>query len=63
MVAKFRRTRTKTAEDAFAADLRAWDWSALKETVGVDAMAVELESVLSDLTERHFPLVRVMKSA
>ena len=58
-VVKLRRTRTRAAEEAFAADLRSWDWSALEESASVNAMAAELEGVIAALTERHFPLVRV----
>lgn len=60
-IVKLRRTRTKATEDAFAADLSAWDWQALKCFKSVDEMAGELEKTIDVLTECHFPLVRVCK--
>ena len=58
-VVKLRRTRTRAAEEAFAADLEAWDWSSLENHESVDDMAAGLEGAIAALTERHFPLVRV----
>ena len=60
-VAKMRRTRTSKAEEAFAADLNAWDWATLGSSPSVDGMAAELEKTIATLTERHFPLVRTRK--
>ena len=33
------------------------------EELGVDAMACNLEEVIAELTDRHFPLARVRKSS
>ena len=60
-IAKFKRTRTRASEEAFAADLSEWDWSCLRSATSVDRMAEELEKGISTLTERHFPLVRVRR--
>ena len=60
-VAKLRRTRTKAADDAFAAELQGWDWSELERAESVDLMADELENAIAALTEKHFPLVRVRR--
>ena len=60
-VVKWRRTRNKEREDAFARDLDQWDWSALDETGDPTAMTSHLEDVISALTEKHFPLTRVRK--
>ena len=58
-VANFRRTRDKSRERAFAADLAEWDWSGLGSEA--DAMANRLSEVVGELTEKHFPLARVRK--
>ena len=60
-VAKVRRTRTRATEDAFAKDLRDWDWTDLSGAPTVDGMTAALEGAISTLTERHFPLVRVRR--
>ena len=60
-VAKLRRTRSKAAEDAFAADIGCWDWTSLRLEGDVDKMAAELEEVIEKLTDKHFPLVRVRR--
>ena len=60
-VAKLRRTRSKAAEDAFAADIGCWDWTSLGLEGDVDKMAAELEEVIEKLTDKHFPLVRVRR--
>ena len=60
-VAKLRRSRNRAAEEAFAADLEGWDWSKLSEADSVDGMALELEKAIAELTDRHFPMVRVRR--
>lgn len=40
-VAKFRQTRTKDTGDAFAEELRQWDWADLCNAESVDDMAEE----------------------
>ena len=58
-VVKFRRTRDKSRERAFAADMTGWDWSGIGS--GADTMADRLSEVIGKLTEKHFPLARVCK--
>ena len=60
-VVKMRRTRDAKREADFAADMLAHNWET--EFVGQDAsqMATSLERVVGELTERHFPLVRIRK--
>ena len=60
-VVKMRRTRTRAAEEAFVADLTAWDWSGLEASPTADGMAAVLEEAIAALTERHFPLVRTRR--
>ena len=60
-MAKFKRTRTRASEEAFAADLNEWDWSNLRNAATVDQLAKELEKGIATLTECHFPLVRVSR--
>ena len=60
-VAKFRRTRTKDSEEAFAQSLKEWDWRGLSRSTSVDEMAKLLEHAISCLTDRHFPLARVRR--
>ena len=60
-VVQWRRTRDQGREEAFARELRNWDWSGLPGLPTVDAMALELRKVIDCLTDRHFPLARVRK--
>ena len=60
-VAKFRRSRNPASEQAFADDMKKWDWGAMRNAESVDAMANELEEAIAILTERHFPLARVRR--
>ena len=58
-VCHWRRTRNKEREAAFASDLKNHDWTSM---VGnVDEMVSELNGVVADLTEKHFPLARIRK--
>ena len=58
---KMRRLRDQRRENAFADDLRNWNWENLEENNDVDKMWCEVEGVIADLTNKHFPLVRVRK--
>ena len=58
---KLKRTRTMKREEAFAEALRATDWSCLREADDVNQMTGTLVKVIDDLTNVHFPLVRVRK--
>ena len=60
-VAKFRRSRNLASEQAFAEDMKGWDWGPMKSADSVDAMAKELEEAIAVLTEKHFPLVRIRR--
>ena len=54
-----RRTRDKSREQAFAANLAGWDWSGLGGDV--NAMATGLTEVVGTLTKKQFQLARVRK--
>ena len=58
---KMRRLRDERRERAFANDLEGWDWSTIETTQGVDDKCEEMQKVIQQLTEAHFPLVRVRK--
>ena len=58
---KMRRLRDQKRDSAFANDLRGWDWGNLEGYSNVDQMWGEVEKVIADLTDKHFPLVRVRK--
>ena len=58
---KMRRLRDERRERAFANDLEGWDWSTIEGAQGVDDKCEEFQSVVQQLTETHFPLVRVRK--
>ena len=57
----YARRRSERANEAFAQELCAWDWSTLRRAVGPDAKVAILEKTLSLLTDKHFPRVRVRK--
>ena len=56
-----RRTRDANREASFASDMCQWDWTRLAAAQSVDDMASELERVVGELTDKHFPLARVRK--
>ena len=60
-VVKYRRARTKKAEENFARDLGEWDWRELIEAADVDSKWMAFRTALETLTEVHFPLERVRK--
>ena len=60
-ITKLRRTRDPAREEAFAHDMCERDWSDVDGTGDVDEMAVKMEEVIGELTEKHFPLERVRK--
>ena len=58
---RMRRTRDQAREAAFAEELEVVDWGSNFAGVDADGMALALERVIKDLTDKHFPLVRVRK--
>ena len=58
---QLRRTRDERREKAFAEDMLNRDWGPLTCAENVDVMVGILEEAISELTDRHFPLVRVRK--
>ena len=60
-VVKMRRLRDAKREEAFADDLRGWNFDGLHDCSDVDNMWQQIEVAVDTLTERHFPLVRVRK--
>ena len=58
---KMRGLRDQRRDNAFASDLQGWDWGHLEGYSDVDQMWGEVERVIADLTNKHFPLVRVRK--
>lgn len=55
----WRRTRNANSKAAIAEEMRRCDWSDLQGSVVM--MAKRLEKVIGELTDKHFPLVRVRK--
>ena len=51
------RKRNQAREEAFANELAAWELDDSQEK-SVDAMALQLEKKIAELTEKHFPLRR-----
>ena len=60
-VVKMRRLRDAKREEAFANDLRGWNFDGLCDSSDVDDMWQRIEEAVESLTEKHFPLVRVRK--
>lgn len=58
---KMRRTRNKEREESFANDMKNFDWSGLRAEGSSDGMWHVMERTVAELTEKHFPLVRVRK--
>ena len=56
---KMRRTRDPARETSFANELEEVDWETRLRGLDADRMADCLEVTIKELTEKHFPLVRV----
>ena len=60
-VSELRRTRDQRREEAFAQDMKDWNWEGLRKAGSADDMAKTLEETIDHLTNKHFPLARVRK--
>ena len=60
-ITQWRRTRDEGRDQAFAAELRDFDWSVVRGADDVDNKVRILEEVIERLTDKHFPLARVRK--
>ena len=60
-VSQLRRTRNQGREEAFAQDMKSWNWESLQNAGNADDMARVLEETIDHLTNKHFPLARVRK--
>ena len=58
---RWTRKKSATAGLNFNAELVAWDWETMKGMPDVNEKVKYLESVIRELTDKHFPLVRVRK--
>ena len=56
---KWRRSRNANSEAAFTEEMKLLEWSDLRGNI--TQMAERLETIIGELTDRHFPLVRVRK--
>ena len=54
---RYTRKRSRRADEGFCRELGATDWSRVELAVGVDAKTAELEKVIGNLMEKHYPLI------